>query len=231
MIFLKTDLLIKITLVLIATTVITSCKSNINSTEDEDAIDSFTGTFAKLAKNGDRLENQDGSYSATGNEDDGTRWSCIEILDSNKNTWEVKTNSITADALGARNKDLKYIWYNSAATVPGTTQNTDCQYGNVCDIQKYANYLNANSLCGITNWRVPTAKELESLVTPHHSPSIDRTYFPHTFNGAYWSIDTSTKDGNKAVAVLFSQNGRLGVNSKTGASHALRLVGQKSSEN
>ncbi len=48
--------------------------------------------------------------------------------------------------------------------------------------------INASSLCGKNNWRVPTRAELITLVDAGRlSPAIDTTWFPNTANAVYWT--------------------------------------------
>ena len=54
----------------------------------------------------------------------------------------------------------------------------------------HAAAVNTAELCGFNDWRVPTRRELLSIV--HHgtsSPAIDTTFFPNTQSGFYWSSD------------------------------------------
>ena len=63
--------------------------------------------------------------------------------------------------------------------------------------------------CGITGWRLPTRRELLSIV--HHGasgpPAIDGTYFPATASAPYWSADAAA--GRQAWAVDFGDGATL----------------------
>ena len=75
--------------------------------------------------------------------------------------------------------------------------------------------------CGIaTGWRLPTRRELLSIV--HHGasqPAIDASAFPTTQNAPYWSSDTQ---GSQAWAVDFTDGATLRANQ--GTAHAARQV-------
>lgn len=83
---------------------------------------------------------------------------------------------------------------------------------------------NGASRCGFaTDWRVPTRRELLSIV--HHgaySPAIDGAYFPVTVIGWYWTNDFDALDPALAWGVYFS-NGDTNANDKTNT-YYVRLV-------
>ena len=83
---------------------------------------------------------------------------------------------------------------------------------------------NGASRCGFaTGWRVPTRRELLSIV--HHGaylPAIDGAYFPATVNDWYWTNDFYAPGPAYARVVSFS-NGGTYAGSKTNAYH-VRLV-------
>jgi hypothetical protein len=79
---------------------------------------------------------------------------------------------------------------------------------NWADAKTYAGTFSA---CGIAagNWRLPTPKELLSLVSYNdikigetYGPTIDTAYFPNVLPSSYWS-GTATVSGNTAWAVTF----------------------------
>lgn len=110
--------------------------------------------------------------------------------------WEVKTSDG-----GIRDVGKTYTWAN-AATYPGT--------------------VNGLALCGYTDWRLPTVRELVSLIdSATNNPAIDRVYFPNTASATYWSSVTYAADASFAWYVRFS-DGFIGSN--RGSTIAVRLV-------
>lgn len=76
-----------------------------------------------------------------------------------------------------------------------------------CDSENYVADVNTSALCGFTDWRMPTAKELSSIVTYGFAqPVADPTFFPNTRSTAgtgYWSSLTSALDASSAWWVDF----------------------------
>lgn len=139
--------------------------------------------------------------------------------------WEVKQT-----AAGLHNKDDVYTWLNTDAATNGgdsgtANTNASCEgnANNVCNTQAYVARVNIASLCGATNWRLPTRKELGSLVSyDRATPAIDTVYFPNTNSGSYWSSSPFASFADRAWLTDF-RNGtqpRLGKNS----SKNVRLV-------
>jgi len=50
------------------------------------------------------------------------------------------------------------------------------------------NRVNGAGWCGASDWRMPTRKELESIVAyDHYDPAIDNEYFPNAVSSYVWS--------------------------------------------
>lgn len=129
-------------------------------------------------------------------------------------TWEVKT---------ATPSDLRYFgkpftWYSSnISTNAGNAgySQIPCyvKQTNLCDTQSFITAVNAAALCSYSDWRLPTLRELVTLV--HYglqNPSIDTSYFPNTLipytsASAYWSASSSASDSTSAWLVSFSNGG------------------------
>jgi len=122
--------------------------------------------------------------------------------------WEVK-----ADDGGLRDKDNRYTWYNEDSSVnggyAGAEAGANCN-GTLanCNTTAFRDAVNAASLCGAADWRLPTSQELQSLIDygSTSAPAIDLTWFPNcnTSWGYYWSAQTFAADAFSALAVNLS---------------------------
>lgn len=78
-----------------------------------------------------------------------------------------------------------------------------------------------------TGWRLPTRRELLSIVLNDGSnPAIDANYFPYTQNSSYWTSDTYASSTSLAWFVYFTNNvdrGGTNADSKSSA-YSVRLV-------
>jgi len=85
-------------------------------------------------------------------------------------------------------------------------------------------YAEGLSLAGYDNWRLPTRKELQTIVDYNHcNPAIDATIFPDTLSASYWSSTTAkVYTGGYAWYVNFS-HGKVSYSNKTDA-YAVRAV-------
>ncbi len=93
--------------------------------------------------------------------------------------WEVKT-----DDDSVHDKDNKYNWYDAQ------------------DV--FIAQLNSSNFGGHSDWRLPTIKELASIVDyGKYKPSINTDFFPHTMWSEYWSSTPNSCYPGVAWYVLF----------------------------
>lgn len=148
---------------------------------------SQTLKYTKISNKGTALAST--ATLGTGDND----WACTR--DDNTNLiWEIKTSD-----KGLRDKDSLYSWYDSnPATNKGYAGLADgekgkCTGGIACDTEAYVKAVNEQGLCGFKDWRLPTFRELVSLLkldVPPMSPMIDTTYFPNTVGLRNWTSTT-----------------------------------------
>ncbi|KAB2843909.1 MAG: DUF1566 domain-containing protein [Burkholderiales bacterium] len=167
--------------------------------------------YTKLDAAGNPLAIQNGTWTQSGGFDSGseaagTKWSCVKDNTTGL-VWEVKTHDATP---GLRDMNNTYTWYSSdASTNGGNTGNTGSNTcnstlpGNLCNTEAYAAALTAANLCGFNDWRLPSHREMSSLLhlgTSH--PAIDTTFFPNTpFTNYYRIGDTYASDASLAWGV------------------------------
>ncbi len=176
--------------------------------------------FTKIANNGGVLAA--GAVLGTG----ATDWACTRD-NVTELTWEVKV-----PGAGFRGESEGFSWYNSNGAANGGNAGTDDEGAcssdgpnglNQCDTEKYVENVNAAVLCGYTDWRLPSRRELRTIV--HHgvsNPSIDTTYFPNTVASNFWSASTYVPNPASAWYVNFN-DGFANAFSKTSTRDA-RLV-------
>lgn len=176
--------------------------------------------FTKIANNGTALA----AGAALGNA--ATDWACTKDNVTGL-IWEVKTAS------GLRGVAHTYTWYSTDAASNGgnvgslgsnTCGGTLSGFGNQCNTQNFALAVNASGgLCAATDWRLPSPRELLTLVTAgQSSPAIDTSYFPNTSGPYYWTRSTHSAALGSAWFVHFD-GGSTPVGGKS-ALAAVRLV-------
>ncbi|MEA1053456.1 DUF1566 domain-containing protein, partial [Lamprobacter modestohalophilus] len=130
---------------------------------------------------------------------DATEWSCVRDNVTGA-VWEVKTND-----LGLRGTTWLYSWYDSESPdgVPGTEDGGACFTDGRCDTEKYVADVNAQGLCGYTDWRMPTPKELAGITyLGINNTAIDSDYFPNTDRSdGYWSSSPKANSSRSAWLV------------------------------
>ena len=144
--------------------------------------------------------------------------------------WEVKT-----DDGGLHDKNDRDNWYNPDSNTNGghpgyQDDDGDICYGydanneaSYCNTYAYVKRVNTQSLCGASDWRLPTRLELMGIVdSSTKNPAIDTQYFPQTQSGWFWSSSPFASYSASAWDVYF-YNGYVYGNNKSYGNH-VRLV-------
>ena len=134
-----------------------------------------------------------------------TDWACTQDNITGL-MWEVKTTN------GLRNSASTYSWYNGNPATnggnAGTANGGSCIGGSGCDTEKFVVDVNSARLCNHADWRLPTLRELQTLLLfDGSSPSIDPAYFPNTQRSYFWSASVYAGVSSRTWAVVFSTGG------------------------
>lgn len=104
--------------------------------------------------------------------------------------WEVKGAADgTVDYSNPNDADNIYTWENA---------------------QSFVDDLNARNHAGRSDWRLPTAEELGTILDlskDQPGPIIDTNFFVNCKAGSYWTADAYAADFNKAWVIDFSSAG------------------------
>jgi len=150
---------------------------------------------------GEPFYGQDGNYTINppsytkldpnGNDlpDDATEWAMVRDNVTGL-IWEVKQNKDgVQDYSNPHDADNTYSWYDSNPATNGGNAGTP---GDGTDTEDFINVLNGANFGGHSNWRVPTRKELLTIVDyGRYDLAVNSTYFPNTQATWYWSSTSS----------------------------------------
>ncbi|TWI71693.1 pre-peptidase [Desulfobotulus alkaliphilus] len=168
--------------------------------------------FTKLGANGQPLAIQNNSWSDTGSEAAGTKWSCVKDNHTGL-IWEVKVN----DPEHLRHMSHSYSWYNPVSGTngghAGYQNRGSCKHSD-CDTKGFVEAVNEAGLCGARDWRMPTRKEILSIVNyGRRNPSIDTEFFPNTQSSWFWSSSPRANVSGRAWNLAFA-SGHVNSNAK-----------------
>lgn len=178
--------------------------------------------YSKIANNGSAL-----AASATLGIA-ATDWACTKDNVTGL-VWEVKTSS------GLRSSAHTYTWYSTDATSNGGNVGAlgidtcggslaAAPYNKRCNTQNFVAAVNAGGLCGASDWRLPSQRELLTVVhAGNTNPSIDTAYFPNTSNLYHWTRTTYASNPAFAWSVYF-YHGNADPTIKSPNSYVVRLV-------
>ncbi len=108
--------------------------------------------------------------------------------------WEIKTEDGTV-----HDKYNTYFWCDQNPDTNGGDEGL-CGKG-VIDTKDFIDALNSSKFGGYSDWRLPTIKELSTLVSfgiSSQGVAIDMTYFPNTLSFGYWSATTDANSTSNA---------------------------------
>jgi hypothetical protein len=121
---------------------------------------------------------------------------------------------------------------NADGTVTDTSTSLRWQQAGSSNAQTWEQalaYCEGLNLGGYTDWRLPTIKELESLVDySRYDPAINTTYFPSAVSSLYWASTTYAYNTNHAWGVHFYYGDGNDYNYKDGSYYVRAVRGGQS---
>jgi hypothetical protein len=174
----------------------------------------------------------DGNGVDAGN--NASEWQCVQDSVTGL-MWEIKSggNGIIGDE-GINDADDRFSWYNSDPASNGGVSDFANNQGEVCsdydsddpqthcNTQAFTTRMNKQAWCGFADWRLPTRKELLSIVDYGNArPMIDADYFPEV--GQYvWTSTPLALGSVSAWGVNFNYGNSFSIDKRN--ARQVRLV-------
>ncbi len=151
-------------------------------------------------ESGQPFYGQDASYSINTPAYTKLAEGCIPLPDTAA-TWDMVRDDVTGlvweekhamddveNYSDPNDADNTYTWYDNNSETNGGNEGLP---GDGTDTMDFIRAMNTAHYGGVSDWRMPTVKELQSIVDYGLStPSINSTYFPNTVASDYWSSTT-----------------------------------------
>jgi Protein of unknown function (DUF1566) len=136
--------------------------------------------------------------------DSATSWSCVRDNVTGL-VWEVKTNDG-----GLRDYTKLYTNYDNIQLpqIGGTTNPTQAQIDAPTNSVGFKNAVNTATLCGASDWRLPSVHELSGLVDYGAAPGtamLDTAWFPNSVADLYWTSTQHAFYNSNAWSVHFRE--------------------------
>ncbi|MEO8135602.1 MAG: DUF1566 domain-containing protein [Betaproteobacteria bacterium] len=157
--------------------------------------------YTKIANNGSVLAANAPLGEAAGD------WACT--LDNVTGlTWEIKS----AAPASLRFSGHSYTWYDTTTTTNGGFEgflgSNSCGGtlpGPLCNTRAFAAAVNGGALCSYTDWRLPTLRELLTLVYADGTiPTIEQEFFPTAPAAPFWTAAPHASDASNAWVADFA---------------------------
>lgn len=121
-------------------------------------------------------------------------WSCVRD-NATGLVWEAKTVDAGLQGVGHRYAWLNTNALNNGGEAGGLSETADSAWCGgtlaACTTADYAAAVNTLALCGVRDWRLPSQRELLTLVNSSSGQLvIDTAYFPTTAADVYWAATT-----------------------------------------
>jgi len=117
--------------------------------------------------------------------------------------WEIKqSNDGKQDYNNPHDADNQYTWYDSNSE---TNYGYTGSYNDTKNTESFIQQINKSNYGGFRDWRLPSIKELASLVNlGKWRPTIEKKYFRENMSAFYWSSTSSARYTGRAWGVHFN---------------------------